>query len=128
MGVRHIDKDLPGIMIDLEAFGVRLHFDVANLAAGRGIDHSQRAAAIADENPIGCGIDANIVCVAAKLNLARGFVFASFKQSHRTVAGVGDIKRVCGRFVADPLRLFQPRDRSEQFAVGEVDNADGIVA
>src|SRR3981081_63811 len=44
VGIWHVDKDLAGIRIDLEAFGVPLHRDVADLAAGRRINDGQRAA------------------------------------------------------------------------------------
>jgi hypothetical protein len=86
------------------------------------------AAAIADINPIGCSVDANIVSVAIKLNLTFRLVLVSFEQSHRTVAGVGDIKHVRGKVVADALRLLQPRDCLQQLAIGEIDDTNAVVA
>ena len=101
---------------------------VPNLAAGRRINHGQRAAAVSNEDSLICRINANIVGVAAELNPVRGIVVPSFKQSHRTVTGIGDIERIGRGLVADTLRFFQPSNCANQFAIGEIDNSQGIVA
>src|SRR6266446_4815881 len=101
---------------------------VANLAAGRRIDHGQRAAAISNEDSLSRGINANIVGVAAELNLSRGIVVAAFKQPHRTVTSIGDIERIGRGLVADTLRFLQSCNCANQFAIGEIDNSQGIVA
>ena len=77
---------------------------------------------------MGCGIDADIVCIAAQLNSSRRLVVASFKQSYRTVSGIGDIEHIGRRLVADALRLLQPWNPADHSAISEIDNANTVIA
>ncbi len=77
---------------------------------------------------MGRSVDANIVGVAAELDSSGGLVVAAIKQLHRTVPGIGDIKRIVGGFVADSLWLLQSVNPVDQFEIREIDNSNGIVA
>ena len=105
-----------------------LHRNVGNLAAGCRIDHRQCPVAVSDEDAMGCGIDADIVCIAAQLNSSRRLVVVSFKQSYRTVSGIGDIEHIGRRLVADALRLLQPWNPANHPSICEIDNANAVIA
>src|SRR5229473_5541470 len=127
-GTWNVDEDLAGVRVNLEGFGMRLHRNITNLAAGRRIDDRERPAAVSNEDPIRRGINAYVIGVAAELNSSRCLVIAPFKQTHRAVTSIGDIKHIGRGLIAHALGLLQFWNPADQFAIWEIDNSNGIIA
>jgi hypothetical protein len=107
---------------------MRLQAHILGLATGCEVDEPQGASAIADDRTVSRRIDADVVGVAAELDCSTRFVVVAIEQSYRTVAGIGDEERIARWLLADPLRLAQSGNGADQATIGEVDNADSVIA
>src|SRR5262249_10746262 len=128
MGARYVDENPLRLQADLKAFGMHRQANIAELFLLRDIDGRNGAAAIADQNAISRGIEANVVGIAAQLYPPGRRVIGAVKELHRAIARIGDIDRIRRRHVADALWLCQAADRADNFAFPDIDDAEAVVA
>src|SRR3954471_21287497 len=100
-----IDENLTACRIELKPFVVDRQRDIGYPLQSSGIDRGQTAAAVADHDLTGGGVDANVVGVLAKIDPPSRSIICSGKNAHRSVAGVGDIKRIRRGKISKSLRL-----------------------
>ncbi len=126
--VRHIDVDPAARGVELEALGMRLQGNVGELRLGRGVDHRERAAAIADIDAVRRRVDADVVGIVLEVDASGGRELGAAEEGDGAVPGIGDIERVGRRNIADALRLAQSFDPAQQGACFQIDHAEAVIA
>src|SRR5690348_13563463 len=108
MYARYVDKHLLRVAAKLKTFGMSRQWNRAKLFLLLHVDHSDRAVTVADQDPIGSFIKADVVGIAAQVDPASRRIVGAAKQAHRPIARVSGIERIGRRHVA--YALFR-RDR-----------------
>src|SRR6266849_1773402 len=126
--IRDVREYSAGAAIELETLRMALQGDVGDLTALCGVDHSQRAIAIGDENLIGRGVDANVVRVIAQIDAAGWGIVCISEQQHRSVAGVRHVECVRRLHVADALWLPESGYPANKPALLKVDYSHTVIA
>jgi hypothetical protein len=79
--LRDVHEDTPGRAGELKTFRVSLQWNVGDLAVRCRVDRRKCAIAIADENSIGRGIDANVVGIISQIQSSRCLVIRASNSS-----------------------------------------------
>jgi hypothetical protein len=124
----HIDKYPISIAINLKTLRMRRQSKIRDLARLRDVDGRERAVSIANQQTAGGGVETNIVGVATKLDRSSERVILAAKQSHGSIARVGDIDDICRWRVADALGLCESCDPVHRPVFFEVDDTNAVVA
>jgi hypothetical protein len=92
------------------------------------IQDCERSIAVANDDPFGGRVDADIVSIAAKRDSSGALVVVSVKRLHGSVPSVGHEQRVRRWLIAHALGLSQTCDRAQHVAAGDVNDADAVIA
>ena len=87
-----IDENLTACRVELKTFGMDRQWNVSDPLGILGVDHSQTAAAISNQNAIAGAVHADIVGVLAKIDLSGRGIIRPREDAHRSIARVGAVR------------------------------------
>ena len=123
-----IEVHLTACGIELKAFRMDRQRDVGRPLESLGIDYRQTAAAISDQDLVGGVVHTDVVGILAKIDPPGRSIVCSREHAHRTVARVGDVKRVHRGHISEALRFPQSGNRLYDLTFLEVDDPDAVIA
>jgi hypothetical protein len=101
---------------------------IGNLPPARRIDHRKRSLAEADHNSVAPRIDPDVVGVVAEPDAAGQREVRTLVETHRSVAGIGDIERARCGMIGNALRFAEPGDPLPDPAFLQVDDTHAVIA
>src|SRR5262249_47858952 len=107
-GIGQVHEDAFRSGVELETFWMRPECNVSGFASPDRIDLGQCAPAIPHKDATGTGLNADIVCIIAKIDAAGRAVIFAFEQADRSIARVGHVQGIGRRLVPTPWGSLSP--------------------
>src|SRR5262245_47509224 len=107
MRIRYVDEDPRSGLLELKRFRMSRQRDLPQFLSRFGIDKGEGALAETDHEPMGAGIEPDVVRVVAELQPAERREIGAAEAVEIAVAAVGNVDRIGFRNIRDTLRFVE---------------------